>query len=266
MKSFIHLAERPRNTAGASQYNDILDEHQSSQSTPHAKTTLPGPPGVKGLHRRPTLPPLPQYQSLDPTTIGAACYEPLDPSDLTNSGLYERLDFRTLDEAHDYDNPDKDKSKPLPEYLELVSDASAPPGNITSGGAETEKYEPMGADVPSDAVHVNNPLPSYEPMDIAASNVTNAAKPYPSSSPKYYEPIDTQKSRVRSACPSSPKYYEPMAGNNLNDNSAKTMGSPSSREYYQPMKDNVLSSEKVGSSPQEYYVSMGESSLNNPDV
>ena len=135
-----------------------------------------------------------------------------------------------MDKAHDYDNPDKDKSKPIPEYLELVSDASAPPGNITSGGAETERYEPIGGGVPSDAVHVNNPLPSYEPMDIAASNVTNAAKLNPSSPPKYYKPMDTQKSSLKSTCPSLPKYYEPMAGNNLNDNSANTMGSPPSRQ------------------------------------
>ena len=198
--------------------------------------------------------------------IGAACYEPLDPSDLNNSGLYESLDFRTLEEARNYDNPDKDKGKPIPEYLELVSDPSAPPGNIKTGGTEREKYEPMGGDVPSDTVHVNNPLPSYEPMDIAASNVTNAAKPNPSSPPKYYEPMDTQKSIVKSTCPSSPKYYEPIAGNNLSDNIANTMGSPPSREYYQPMRDNVLSSKKVGSSPHEYYVPMGENSLSNPEV
>ena len=219
-----------------------MDEHQSSRSTPHA-TTLPGASGVNRLHRRPTLPPLPQYQSLDPTTVGKACYEPLDASDFNNSGLYERLDFRTLDEVHDYDNPGKDKRKPIPEYLELVSDASAPPGNITSEGAETENYEPMGSGVPSDVPNISSPMQSYEPMNMAVSDVTNSAK----------------------RNPSSPKYYEPMAGNNLNDITPKTMGSQSSREYYQPMRDNVVS-ESAGSLPQEYYVPMVENNLNAPDV
>lgn len=238
-------------------YNNIIDEHQRNQPLPQST----GKPIASGVRKRPTLPPIPQYQSLDPTAIASASYEPLDPQDINDSGLYERLDFRTMDLAHDYGNP-VIKDKEIPEYLELVSDTDVPSVVISSGNPEAGGYEPMGSHgVPDHVVKHQEPLPSYEPMDAASRDGTNlmestptspkynqnmGAKSQCASSPKYYEPMNSEKSKSPQAL--SEKYYESMAGNNL----------ALSPEYCQPAGD-VLSEESP--SPWEYYITIAENKL-----
>lgn len=237
-------------------YNNIIDKHQKNQPLPQST----GKPIVSGARKRPTLPPIPQYQSLDPTAIASASYEPLDPQDINDSGLYERLDFRTMGLAHDYGTPVKDKE--IPEYLELVSDTNVLPVVISLGKPEAGGYEPMGSHgVPDHVVKHQEPLPSYEPMDAASRDGTNlmestptspkynqnlGAKSQCASSPKYYEPMNSEKSKSPQAL--SEKYFESMAGNNL----------ASSPEYYQPAGD-VLSEESP--SPREYYITIAENKL-----
>ena len=180
------------------------------------------------------------------------CYQPLGPQqDLNDSGLYERLDFRTMNDAHNYDNPGEVKT--IPEYLELVSDKNVPPANtvsnMTTRGPGKEYYEPMEG--------ANNSTP----RNIEASKVKRPVEASPGS-PKYYEPMSAELSIAKSPRPSSPKYYEPMSTNNTHDPTVKRKGftAPVLADYYQPMADNV-SSEKLSSSPQEYYVPMAENSL-----
>ena len=256
------FAETSRSTEEASRYNEIFDENKSNQSLPRAQTVPTGPQSVNGMHRRPTLPPLPQYQSLDPSTIGAGCYEPLGPQqDLNDSGVYERLDFRTLDEAYNYDNPGK--GKPIPEYLELVSDTNTPPGDTASARIGTECYEPMDSGQPGHMVHADQPMPSYEQMDIEVSNVKKPLQ-RALSSPKYYESMATDLVDATNSSPTSPRYYEPMAANSLNETTSETNDSPLSTEYYQPMANNV-SFENVSPLPQEYYVPMAKNSPGNSE-
>ena len=240
--------------------------------------------------------------------MGAACYEPLDPQELDESGVYERLDFRTMDGVLNYDNPGKpipeylelvsdtnpspgntttggpgkefynNPGKPIPEYLELMSDTNVPPGHTAAGGPAKQYYEPMESGVSGGMVHTaNKSIPNYEPVDMGASKTTVQPS---ASSPKYYEPMNTELTRADKSTPryepmdigasnvkntvqpipSSPKYYEPMAANNLNDPPAPPA------EYYQLIADNV-SSGKLSSSPQEYYVPMEENnSLGNSEA
>ncbi|KAL9959433.1 hypothetical protein ACROYT_G032757 [Oculina patagonica] len=235
--------ERPRPAEDASHYNDICDDLQSNPSLP---TTAPsGVTGKNGMRRRATLPPVPQYQALDPSTAGVPSYEPLDPEqDLNDSGLYEKLDFRPLDNGPEYDNPDKP-----PEYLELVNDTNKPPGNTAStgkiGGPGKAFYEPMEGGLRDDVLNDSNTVPKdYVPMENEATNVKKTDK----------------------SSPSSPKYYEPMA-ENLKPGT-ETKGSPSSPDYYQPMAEKVGLSEQAepSSPPPEYYVPMAEQSLSEPVV
>ena len=231
------FVERSRSTDEASRYNDTFDNHQSNQSLPRAQTVPTGTPSVNGMHRRPTLPPLPQYQSLDPSTIGAGCYEPLAPQeDLNDSGVYERLDFRTLDEAYNYDNPGK--GNPIPEYLELVSDTNTPPRDNASARIATECYVPMDSGQPGHMVHANQPMPSYEQMDIEVSNVKRPLQ-RALSSQKYYEAISTDLTDATNSLPTSPRYYEPVAANNSSETTFETNDSPLPAECYQPMANNV---------------------------
>lgn len=190
------------------------------------------------MKRRPTLPPLPQYQSLDPSTAGIPSYEPLDPEqDLNDSGLYEKLDFRSMANGPEYDNP----GQPLPEYLEIVNDTHVPPEN-TAPNAKTgrpgkEYYEPMENGMRNDAFNNSTPQ-DYVPMD--ESNVKDT--------------------------PSSPKYYEPMAEKPVKpvEPVVEIRGSTSSADYYQPMADKAGSGEQgnpQSSLPREYYVPMAENDL-----
>ena len=196
------------------------------------------------MKRRPTLPPVPQYQALDTSTAGVANYEPVDPEqDLNDSGLYEKLDFRSLDNGPQYDNPDK----PIPEYLELVNDTNVPPRNTASnaktGAPGQQYYEPMEGGLRDDVINNSNSAPKdYVPMEMDAPNVKNTAQ----------------------SSPSSPKYYEPMAGKlEPSATSAQTKGSSSSADYYQPMADKTGPGEQGEHSPSspEYYVPMAEQSL-----
>lgn len=170
--------------------------------------------------------------------MGAACYEPLDPQELDESGVYERLDFRTMDGVLNYVNP----GKPIPEYLELMSDTNVPPGNTAAGGPAKQYYEPMESGVSGGMVHTaNKSIPNYEPVDMGASKTTVQPS---ASSPKYYEPMNAELTRADKSTPryepmdigasnvkntvqpipSSPKYYEPMAANNLNGHPCTTSG------------------------------------------
>lgn len=238
---FSCFVERPRAAEETAHYNDICDDLPSNPSL--AKTAPSGVQGVNGKRRRATLPPLPQYQALDPSTAGIPSYEPLDPEqDLNDSGLYEKLDFRPLDNGPEYDNPDKP-----PEYLELVNDTNVPPGNTAStektGGPAKAYYELMEGGLRDDALNDINTAPKdYVPMEMETPNVKNTSQ----------------------SSPSSPKYYEPMAENL--EPSAETKVSPSSPDYYQPMADKTgLSGQAEPSSPPpEYYVPMAEQSLSEP--
>ena len=79
-----------RSNGESSHYNDIPKGTQGNPSQP--RTVPSGAKGAKGLRRHPTLPPIPQYQTLDPSTAGVTNYESLDAEqDLNGSGLYEKL-------------------------------------------------------------------------------------------------------------------------------------------------------------------------------
>ena len=230
-----------RSNRETSHYNDISNDTHGNPSQP--RTAPSGTKGVKGLRRHPTLPPIPQYQALDPSTAGVANYEPLDAEeDLNESRLYEKLDFRSLDNSSDYDNP----SKPIPEYLELVNDTNVPPNNtVPTGGPGKEYYQPMEGGLSNDAFNDGNSAPkNYVPMDIEGSTTKTPSQPGPL----------------------SPKYYEPMAGKL--ESTPETKGASSSAEYYQPMADKPeekQQGENSFSSP-EYYVPMAENSLCEPAV
>lgn len=217
-----------------------MDDIQGNPLQPHAAPS--GVKGVKGIRRHPTLPPIPQYQTLDPSTAGVANYEPLAPGqDLNDSGLYEKLDFRSLDNGPDYDNP----GKAIPEYLELVNETNVPPGNtastVTTGEPGKEYYQPMEGGLRNDVFIDSN------------------------SAPKYYVPMEMEGSKTKTPIqpsPLSPKYYEPIPGNL----ESAPKGSTSSAEYYQPMADKAAvreQGEDSFSSP-EYYVPMAENSLSEP--
>lgn len=261
-------------TDEAPRYNEVFDDFQSNPSLPRAAPS--GVTGVKGMKRRPTLPPLPQYQTLDPSTAGVASYEALDPEqDLDDSGLYEKLDFRPLDNGPDYDNP----GKPLPEYLELVSDTNVAPGNTAStaktGGPGKEYYEPMESDMRGNAPDYDNPdtpLPEYLGLvnntNVPPENTASAAK---TGGPgkEYYEPMEMEASNVKNpveSIPPSPKYYELTAGNL--EPTKDTKGLSSSADYYQPMADKtgLTGQGEQPSAPPEYYIPMAENSLSDPQT
>ena len=77
---------------------------------------------VNGNKVPPTLPPRAGYQTVDPSTIEPANRE------RRNSGTYEELNFGTLQEGQDYENPDETKAD-LDEYLEPSNDTNVPNGN-----------------------------------------------------------------------------------------------------------------------------------------
>ena len=242
MLLFSCFVERPRTSEENSHYNDVLDDIKGNPSQPHAAPS--GVKGVKGKRRHPSLPPIPQYQTLDPSTAGVTNYESLDPQqDLNDSGLYEKLNFRSLDNGPDYDNP----GKPIPEYLELVNDTNVTPGNtastVTTGGPGKEYYQPMEGGLRNDVCNNgNSALKYYVPMEMEGSKTKTSTQP----------------------SPLSPKYYEPMAG----ELESAPKGSTSSAEYYQPMADKAgvrEQGENSLSSP-EYYVPMAENSLHEPTV
>ncbi|KAJ7377576.1 ATP-dependent DNA helicase chl1 [Desmophyllum pertusum] len=209
-----------------------------------------------------------QIPNLDPSTAGVASYEALDPEqDLDDSGLYEKLDFRPLDNGPDYDNP----GKPLPEYLELVSDTNVAPGNTAStakiGGPGKEYYEPMESDMRGNAPDYDNPdtsLPEYLGLvnntNVPPENTASAAK---TGGPgkEYYEPMEMEASNVKNPVESispSPKYYELTAGNL--EPTKDTKGLSSSADYYQPMADKtgLTGQGEQPSAPPEYYIPMAE--------
>ena len=232
-----------RSNGEALHYNDISDD-QGNPSQPH--TAPSGAKGVKGLRRHPTLPPIPQYQTLDPSTAGVANYEPLDAEqDLNDSGLYEKLDFRPFDNGPDYVNPDK----PIPEYLELVNDTNLPPGNtastVTTGEPGKEYYQPMEGSLRNNLFNDSNSAPeNYVSMEMKGSQtkIPNQPGPFPR------------------------KYYEPMEGKL--ESAPEPKGSNSSAEYYQPMADKAGEKQQGVNnfcSP-EYYVPMDANSLCEPAV
>ena len=208
--------------------------------------TPSGVKGGKGLRRHPTLPPIPQYQTLEPSTAGVNNYEPLDSEqDLSESGLYEKLDFRSLNSGPNYDNP----GKPIPEYLELVNDTNLPQGNTTStmttGGPGKEYYQPMEDGLGNDVFNDSNCAPKYYvPMEMEGSKAKT---------PNQHDPL-------------SSKYYEPMTGERKS--ALVTKGSTSSAEYYQPMADKAAERQQGESnfSSPEYYVPMAENNLCEPTV
>jgi len=221
---FSLFVERP--SGESSLYNDISDDIRGNPSQPRA-----APSGVKerkGLRRHPTLPPIPQYQALGPSTAGVANYEPLVAEQgLNESGLYEKLDFRSLDNGPDYDNP----GKPIPEYLELENDANVTPGStastVTAGGPGREYYQPMEGGLRNDVFNDNN------------------------STPKYYVPMEMEGSKTKT--PNQPGPFS----------ASETKGATSPAEYYQPMANKVgekQPGENSFSFP-EYYVPMAENSL-----
>ena len=231
------FVERP--SEETSHYNDILDDIQGNPS--QLRTAPPGAKGGKGLRRHTTLPPIPQYQALEQSTAGVSNYEPLDvDQDLNESGLYEKLDFRSLDNGPDYDNP----NKPIPEYLELVDDTNVTPGNnastVTTGGPGKEYYQPMEGGLRNDVFNDSN------------------------SAPKNYVSMEMEGSKTKT--PNQPGPYEPMAGKL--QSAPETKGETSPAEYYQPMADKAgkkKQGENSFPSP-EYYVPMAENNLIKPAV
>lgn len=222
---FLFLfVERP--SEETSHYNDISDDIRGNTSQPGAASS--GVKGGKGLRRHPTLPPVPQYQTLDPSTAGVANYEPLVAEQgLNESGLYEKLDFRSLDNGPNYDNP----GRAIPEYIELEDDANVTPGStlstVTAGGPGREYYQPMEGGLHNDVFNDNN------------------------SAPKYYVPMETEGSKTKT--PNQPGPFS----------ASETKGATSPGEYYQPMADKVgekQQGEDSFSFP-EYYVPMAENSL-----
>lgn len=236
-----------------SSYNDASNELNGSVSTVHTPSGLLGENGAQ----RPSRPlPRPQYQTLDPSTIGVACYEPIDPQkDYNDSELYEKLDFRTMDTPQNYGQPAY--AKPIPEYLELVSDTNSPQVKNASNGTSLKSgkqyYEPMEGGLNQehgDKFHGQYSDQNYEPM-------AGAIKP---DSPKYYEPMSSGMDKANTS-PDSPKYYEPMTINKIDDPFVKPKGSSSSANYHQPMAENNVNQTTVASTPHDYYVPMSQNSL-----
>ena len=233
-----------RSNRESSHYNDISEDTQGNPSQPRMAPS--GAKGAKGLRRHPTLPPIPQYQTLDPSTAGVANYEPIDAEqDLNGSGLYEKLDFRPFNNGPDYVNPDK----PIPEYLELVNDTNLPSGNtastVTAGAPAKEYYQPMEGSLRNGLFNDRNSVPeNYVPMEMKDSEtkIANHAAPFPR------------------------QYYEPMAAKL--ESASEPKGANSSAEYYQPMADKAgekQQGENSFSSP-EYYVSMAGNNFCEPAV
>ena len=218
------FVERP--SEETSHYNDISDDIRGNTSQPGVAPS--GVKGRKGLRRHPTLPPIPQYQTLDPSAAGVANYEPLVAEQgLNESGLYEKLDFRSLDIGPDYDNP----GKPISEYLELEDDANVTPGStastVTAEGPGREYYQPMEGGLRNDVFNDSN------------------------SAPKYYVPMEMEGSKTK--IPNQPGPFS----------ASETKGATSLAEYYQPMADKVREKQQGENSFSfpEYYVPMAENSL-----
>ena len=219
------FVERP--SEETSHYNDISDDIRRD-NTSQLGAAPSGVKGGKGLRRHPTLPPIPQYQTLDPSTAGVANYEPLVAEQgLNESGLYEKLDFRSSDIGPDYDNP----GKSIPEYLELEDDAKVTPGStastVTAEGPGREYYQPMEGGLRNDVFNDSN------------------------SAPKYYVPMEMEGSKTK--IPNQPGPFS----------ASETKGATSPAEYYQPMADKIgvkQQGENSFSFP-EYYVPMAENSL-----
>ncbi|XP_022796535.1 uncharacterized protein LOC111334984 isoform X2 [Stylophora pistillata] len=228
-----------------------LDVCQSNSSAPRTNATEVT--GGKKPRRRATLPPLPLYQALDPTTTAMPSYEPIDSEqDLNDSGLYEKLDFRSMKSGHEYVNPER----PIPEYLELVNDTQVPPGN-TASNAQTKgpgKY----CYIPMENGDSNNVLNNSSPQDYVSIENGMHSKALNNSTPQDYVPMDASNMRNNPSLP--------MAGRS--DGSAvETRDRTSSADYYQPMANNGDSCEQ--GSPQtsslgDYYSPMAGSTLSGP--
>ena len=208
--------------------------------------------GVESLRRHPTLPPIPQYQTLDPSTTGVANYEPLDAEHFTSlqqglnvSGVYETLNFRRFNNGPDSVNPDK----PIPEYLDLVNDANLPPGNtasnVTAGAPGKEYYKSMEGSFRNGLFNDSNSPPEYYvPMEMKGSQnkIPNQPGPF------------------------SRQYYETMAGKL--ESAPEPKGAVSSAEYYQPMAE-IAGEKQQGAtsfSSSEYYVPLAANNLCEPAV
>lgn len=236
-----------------SSYNDTSNEINGSVSTIHTPSGLLG---ENGAQRRSRPLPLPQYQTLDPSTIGVACYEPIDPQrDDNDSELYEKLDFRTMDTPQIYGQPAY--AKPIPEYLELVSNTNSPQIKNASNGTSLKSgkqyYEPMEGGLnqnDGDKFHSQYSDQNYEPM-------AGAIKP---DSPKYYEPMSSEMDNANTS-PDSPKYYEPMTIRKIDDPFVKPKGLSSSANYHQPRAENNVNQTTVASASHDYYVPMSQNSL-----
>ena len=242
----------------ASSCNDALNELNGSVST---VDTPSGLLGENGPQRRSRPLPLPQYQTVDPSTIGVACYELIDlQKDYNDSELYEKLDFRTMDTPQNYGQPAY--AKPIPEYLELVSDTNSPQVKNTSNGTSLKSgkqyYEPMEGGLNhehGDKFHGQYSGQYYEPM-------TRAIKP---DSSEYNEPMSSGIDNANTS-PDSPKYYEPMTINKVDDPFVKPKGSSSSANYHQPMAENNVNQRTVASTSNDHYVPMSQNSLtSSPD-
>lgn len=258
--SSCHLLERSDATEETPRYLDVC---QSRSSAPQTSATEVA--GGKRPRRRATLPPLPQYQALDLTTTSMPSYEPIDDEqDLNDSGLYEKLDFRSMKSGHEYVNPER----PIPEYLELVNDAQVPPGNTTSN-AQTKgpgKY----CYVPMENGESNNALNNSSPQDYVLMENGMRSRALNNSTPQDYVPMDASTMRNNPSLPMTGRsdgstvetrdptslgdYYQPMANNGGSSEQGSPQTSPLG-DYYSPMAGNTLSGPASSANAQDEVMS-----------
>lgn len=120
------FTERSRAAEEAAPYNCILDEIKDNSTLPSVITTNSGIMEVKGNKRPRTLPPRPQYQSIDPLSIDPVNHQRRD------NGMYKELDFGTLNDGQNYENPDEGRADFEKKYLEPVNETNLPTRNSAS--------------------------------------------------------------------------------------------------------------------------------------
>ncbi|KAJ7375480.1 hypothetical protein OS493_002254 [Desmophyllum pertusum] len=159
-----------RDHAGHERRNNEMPPHPQYQSIDPSTIE---PAGHEG--RNNGIPPRPQYQSIDPSTIEPAChegrnngippgpqYQSIDPSTREHAGheernreMYEELDFGTLNDGQEYENPNESKVDPEYFIIEPRYDTDLSNGNSTSNiydnpGEAGEYLEPLNdTDLPN---------------------------------------------------------------------------------------------------------------------
>ncbi|KAL9967623.1 hypothetical protein ACROYT_G025893 [Oculina patagonica] len=155
-------AERSRAAEETAQYNYILDEIKNNSSLPLEKTTHSGIMKVNGIKIPPALPPRPRYISVDPSTLK------LNTHERRNSGMYEELNFGTVNDGLDYENPDEFKAE-NDEYVEPLNNTNLPTGNPSSNVCDNRDQDKSELDEYLEPLNETS-LPTGNPSSSVGAN------------------------------------------------------------------------------------------------